>query len=65
MRKEIFKCDNCSRIMDRDKEHYCYHIQEHNLPGWASIDYSMGDDTNWHICQECFKKSGLKNKKVG
>jgi hypothetical protein len=62
MKKEIIKCDNCGKIIDDNKETYYYHIYRDNLPRWSSIDYSMGADTNWHICHKCFKKSGLKKR---
>ncbi len=59
MKKEIMKCDKCKQIIDRDAKEQLgiyYEICEKDLPGWASIDYSMGRDTVKQVCVECFKE---------
>jgi endogenous inhibitor of DNA gyrase (YacG/DUF329 family) len=62
MKKTIFKCDVCGKEINSDKESHYYNFREIDLPGWGSIDYSMGDDTNYDLCKDCFKK--LKIKKL-
>ena len=63
MKQQIIKCDICKRILDREKESIYYRIWEEDLPGWAHIDYSMGEDEKWDICKECFKEGFKELKK--
>jgi len=55
MKKTIIKCDKCKRDLDREKESEYYEISKEHMPGWASIDYSMGRNTHWQLCKKCFK----------
>jgi ribosomal protein L34E len=63
MKKNIIRCDICGKELDYKKDSTYYTINECNTPGWAGIDYTMGFETKFDLCKECFEPLNLIEKK--